>query len=80
MIDRFPTRSLPVGETKPLGPLLVDARDVADVTAAPVILRDLNREQQRFVAEAFFNQHCYFVVFAPATRVRRGRRIKVRAG
>lgn len=80
MIGRFPTRTRPLGETRPLGPLLAEARGAVDPPSAPVVLRDINREQQRFVAEAFFNQRCYFVMFAPATRFRVGRRIKVQAG
>lgn len=79
VIDRFPSRSLGLGDVRPLGPLLTEARDAVDVASAPVILRDLNRDRHRFTAEAFFNQHCHFVVLAPATRVRQGRRIKVRA-
>jgi hypothetical protein len=75
---RFPDASLPVDNgTGPLGPLLVEARDTADTASNPVILLDRNRTQQRCTAEAFFNQRCYFVMFAPATRLRHGRRIRV---
>jgi hypothetical protein len=74
---RFPTGSLPLDDSRPLGPLLVTARDLADTSTAPVVLRDRNQEQQRCVAEAFFNQRCYFVMFAPATRLRSGRRIRI---
>jgi len=60
--------------------LLVEARTAVDPTSTPVILRDVNREQQRrFVAEAFFNQRCYFVMFA-ASHFRIGRRINAGAG
>jgi hypothetical protein len=76
---RFPTRSLPLDDSKPLGPLLAEAREAIEPPAKPVILRDLNKVQQRFVAESFFNQRCYFVMFAPQTRLRSGRRIKVQA-
>lgn len=74
---RFPEASLPLNGSKPVGPLLVDARDRVEVAAKPVILLDRNKAQQRCVAEAFFNQRCYFVMFAPATRLRQGRRIRV---
>jgi len=74
---RFPDVSLPLNGSKPLGPLLVEARDAVDTPSKPVILLDLNRERQRFVAEGFFNQRCYFVMFAPATRLRAGRQIRV---
>jgi hypothetical protein len=74
---RFPDVSLPLNGSKPLGPLLVEARDEVDTASKPVVLLDVNRERQRCVAEAFFNQRCYFVMFAPATRLRSGRRIRV---
>lgn len=74
---RFPTRSLPLDETQPLGPLLVEARDATSPPSKDVKIRDLGHHYRRFVAEAFFNGHCYFVVFAPATRLRLGRRIEV---
>jgi hypothetical protein len=74
---RFPAASLPLNGSRPLGPLLIEARDEVEVAAKPVILRDRNRDRQRCVAEAFFNQRCYFVLFAPATRLRSGRRIQV---
>lgn len=73
----FPTQSLPLDETHPLGPLLVEARDAVEPPSKEVKIRDLGNQYQRFVAEAFFNQHCYFVVFAPAARLRLGRQIKV---
>ena len=74
---RFPDASLPLNGSKPLGPLLVEARDEVEVATKPVILLDRNRAKERCVAEAFFNQRCYFVMFAPATRLRAGRRIRV---
>jgi hypothetical protein len=77
LATRFPTRSLPLGDVKPLGPLLAQARVAVDPPATPVTLIDLNKAKQRFVAETFFNQRCYFVMFAPATRLRSGRRIQV---
>jgi hypothetical protein len=80
VIARFQTRTLPLGEPRPLGPFLRESRTAVDPPATPVVLHDLNREPQRFVAEAFFNQRCYFVMFAPAARFRVGRRIKVQAG
>lgn len=50
---------------------------VVDPPSKEVKFRDLGNQYRRFVAEAFFNRHCYFVMFAPATRLRLGRRIKV---
>jgi hypothetical protein len=73
----FPTHSLPLDDTHPLGPLVVDARGALDPPSKEIKIRDLDNQWQRFVAEAFFNQHCYFVMLAPAARLRFGRRIKV---
>ncbi len=73
----FPTQSLPLNDTHVLGPLLMEARDAIDPPATEVKILDLNKRHRRFVAEAFFNQHCYFVVFTPVTRLRLGRRVKV---
>lgn len=74
---RFSARSLPLNETHPLGPLLVEAHAAVDPPAKEVKIRDLSHQYRRFVAEAFFNGHCHFVVFAPAVQLRLARRIKV---
>lgn len=74
---RFPTRSLPVNESHPLGPLLVEAPATVDPPAKEVKIRDLGHRYRRFVAEAFFNGRCHFVVFAPAERLRLGQKVKV---
>src|SRR5262245_35044435 len=74
---RFPHASLAANGAKPLGPLLRDARDGVEVPSRPVLLRDLQDTRQRCLAEAFFNQRCYFVMFAPATRMKSGRRIRL---
>ncbi len=74
---RFPTRSLPLDDTEPLGPLLVEARDAVDPPSKEVKIRDLGRQYRRFLAEAFFNGRCYFVVLSPAARLRLGRKVKL---
>lgn len=75
---RFPTRSLPLdADSKPLGPLLVEAQSALDPPAASVVMHDRNRITQKLVAEAFYNQRCYFVMLAPQKRLRSGRRIRV---
>jgi len=74
---RFPTRSLPLNNAHTLGPLLVEAHDALDPPSKEVKIRDLGNQHRRFVAEAFFNQHCYFVMLTPAKRLRLGRRIRV---
>jgi hypothetical protein len=80
IVDRFPSRSLPLDDTRPLGPLLVEARLAVEPPQLEVVLRDLNGARRRFLAESFFNTRCFFVTFAPATRLKSGRRIKVMAG
>jgi hypothetical protein len=75
---RFPEWSLPLNEdARPLGSLLIQARSTVDPPSREVIIRDLAKQQRQFVAEAFFNQRCYFVMFTPATRLRLGRQIEV---
>ena len=77
---RFTTASVPADETKPLGPLVAASRLAVEPPATEIVLRDLAGAAKRFVAESFFNTRCHFVTFAPATRLKRGRRIKVAAG
>jgi hypothetical protein len=75
---RFPTKGLPLdAESKPLGPLLVAAQIAFEPPTGPVAIHDLNRVRQRLTAETFYNQRCYFVMFAPQKRLRSGRRIRV---
>ena len=76
-IGALPHAVLTLSHAHPLGPLLVEAHDAVDPPAKEVKIRDLGNQDRRFVAEAFFNQQCYFVMFAPAPRLRLGRRIKV---
>jgi hypothetical protein len=76
---RFPSLSLPIDETRPLGPLLNAARRSIEPSECPVSFKDARGARQRFVAEAFFNQYCFFLTFAPHSRLRHGRRIAVRA-
>jgi hypothetical protein len=74
----FPTKCLLLdAEAKPLGPLLVEAQTALEPPAAPVVMHDLNRVQQRLTGETFYNQRCYFVMLAPQRRLRSGRRIRV---
>lgn len=41
-------------------------------------VRNLRDESRPFVAEAFFNQHCLFIMFSPRSRIRTGRRVAMR--
>lgn len=73
----FPRKTLSFNEAKPLGPLLIKARNAPELPSKVVKIPDLNNEYQRFTAEAFYNQRCYFIVFAPASRLRLGRHIRI---
>jgi hypothetical protein len=77
---RFPSGSFPLGDGSPLGPLVRSSHLAVEPPALELPVRELSGASKRFVAEAFFNNRCYFVTFAPATRLRRGRRIKVATG
>lgn len=73
---RFPNKSIPFG-TGPIGKLLAAANAELEPPTSEVGMLDLNKVRRKFTAEAFFNQRCYFVVVAPARRLRRGRRIQI---
>lgn len=75
--DRFPNRRLPIDDSSLLGPLLASSRLAVDPPSQRLVVQDLRGAPQRCTAESFFNQRCYFVLFAPHARLRSGRRIKV---
>lgn len=77
---RFPSGSFPLDNGNPLGPLVRSSHLAVEPPQLELPLRDLSGASRRFVAETFFNNRCYFVTFAPSTRLRRGRRIKVATG
>jgi hypothetical protein len=74
---RFTSGSLPLDGSHPLGPLLVQARDALEPPQKEVKIRDLNLGYRKFLAEAFFNGRCYFVVFSPTAQLRLGRRVRL---
>jgi hypothetical protein len=78
--SRFPSGAVPLDDTGPLGPLVAASRLAVEPPQTEVVLRELSGTPKRFVAESFFNRRCHFVTFAPLTRLRSGRRVKVVAG
>lgn len=74
----FPTKRLEVGAqtTRPLGQLARQALRGEDL---PTV--DLQRRNEhlphRYHAEAFFNQHCLFLLVTPHNRLRLGRRVRL---
>lgn len=77
---RYPSGTFPLDESTSLGPLVRSSHLAVDPPQLETSLRELSGASKKFVAEAFFNTRCYFVTFAPAARLRRGRRIKVATG
>ena len=75
---RFPQSALPVEGAHSLASVIADAGDGVASTKT-IKVRDLNREERQFTAEGFFNSRCYFVMFAPKSRLRSGRRVHVAA-
>jgi hypothetical protein len=75
---RFPDSALPAEGVQPLASVIAEAGNGGE-TAKTISLRDLNRETRQFTAEGFFNTWCYFVMIAPQTRLRSGRRVRVAA-
>lgn len=77
---RYPSGSFPLGDDSALGPLVRSSQLAVDPPQLEIPLNELSGASKKFVAEAFFNTRCYFLTFTPATRLRRGRRIKVATG
>lgn len=77
----FPSGHLVASEG--LGPLLdeiVQAALIADsIPKTDLVVQDLDGEGHDFVAEAFFNQHCLFVLIVPRRARRLGRRLQLEA-
>lgn len=76
--DRLPNGGLPVGGDGALGALVAEAlTGPIDPPARDVAVTSLNGDRRPFIAEAFYNQHCLFVMVAPKARVKTGRRVAV---
>lgn len=76
----FPSGSFPLDDINPLGPLVRSSGLAVEPPQLDIPLRELSGTSKKFVAEAFFNNRCYFLTFAPTARLRRGRRIRVASG
>jgi hypothetical protein len=48
-------------------------------TSREIAITSLNGDRRAFIAEAFYNQHCLFVMLAPKARIKTGRRGTVAA-
>lgn len=77
--SRFPQDALLLDAPQPLAPLIVESREAVEVPSKAVSLLDRDKQRSQFTAEGFFNQRCYFIMLAPASRIRSGRRIRVAA-
>jgi hypothetical protein len=77
--DRLPNEKLSIveGERAPLADILVAARTALDPPSKTIQIPDHGRTKHPFVAEAFFNQHCYFVFVADQKATRLGRRVRL---
>jgi len=72
---------LPLGDGSPLAELVLEARkSPPSPPSRSVRVRTLRGEMKPFIAEAFFNQYCIFVMLAPRALVRTGRRVQVEVG
>lgn len=80
------TRQFPSGRliaSEGLGPLLDEIVQAALITESipetDLVMQDLDGDGHSFVAEAFFNQHCLFVLMVPRRARRLGRRLRLEA-
>jgi hypothetical protein len=69
---RFPNGTFPLDDSTPLGPLVRSSHLAVEPPQLEMPLHELSGALKKFVTEAFFNNRCYFLTFAPATRLRRG--------
>jgi IrrE N-terminal-like domain len=76
--DQLPAAGLPLGGDGALGSLVAEALSGAvDPPSREIGVTSLKGDRRPFIAEAFYNQHCMFVMFAPRARIRTGRRVAV---
>lgn len=76
----FPGKALQVGEAddvRPLGRLAHQALRGEDLPTLDLRRRDPDGEVGRYRAEAFYNQHCLFLMVTPRSRLRLGRRVRL---
>ena len=77
--DRLPGASLGIidGENAPLADITIAARTTIDPPAKPVGIPDGDGTKRPFVAEAFYNGKCHFVMVSEEKARRLGRRIRL---
>jgi hypothetical protein len=76
---RFPEQRLEVldGGGRPFGDIM--HASLAEIASKPLLIRDLASVPQQFVAEAFFNGFCHFVLVSERQARRLGRRVRLLA-
>jgi hypothetical protein len=79
LVDRLPDRKLSMleGERAPLADILDAAKLAVDPPSKSISIPDLAGTRVEFVAEAFFNQRCNFVLVADRKARRGGRRLRL---
>jgi Zn-dependent peptidase ImmA (M78 family) len=65
------------GDKAPVADIVVASRTTVDPPSKVLGLPDKDREVRRFVAEAFFNQWCHFVLVAEEKATRLGQRVRL---
>ncbi len=77
--DHLPDGKLAItdSERAPLADIVVASRTALDPLSKTIQITDAGGTRRRFTAEAFFNQHCYFVFLADETATRLGRRVRL---
>jgi IrrE N-terminal-like domain len=77
--DRLPGRKLKLteGDDAPLARICIEAQVSLDPPSTKLSIPDLRGRRRRFVAEAFYNQHCYFILVASERSRKLGRRSRL---
>jgi IrrE N-terminal-like domain len=77
--DHLPDRKLAItnDERAPLADIIVASRTALDPPSKTIQIADAGGTRRPFTAEAFFNQHCYFVFVADEKATRLGRRVRL---
>lgn len=73
-------QKLPMAGGTSLGEIVAEAMTSGDPTQGNLTISNLAAELRPIVAEAFFNQHCVFLLLAERGATRFGRRVSVRSG
>jgi IrrE N-terminal-like domain len=65
------------GDGAPLAEIINASKVALDPPSKPIGVRDKDGNRRRFIAEAFFNQHCHLIFIAEAKSRRLGRRVRL---